>query len=69
MRPENKLGKKGSAQGSRGRHVMAPPREKTMFVGYGEEMIHKQVKRSGASGRIYLPQEWVGKNVKIIRLD
>jgi putative transposon-encoded protein len=39
------------------------------FEVYGEEMIEKQVKQSGNSGRVYLPPEWVGKHVKIIRLD
>ena len=34
----------------------------------GEEMLQKEVKQSGNSGRIYLPPTWVGKRVKIIRL-
>lgn len=38
------------------------------FEVYGEEMIEKEVKQSGNSGRVYLPPEWVGKQVKIIRL-
>lgn len=42
---------------------------KIKFEGYGEEMLEKRVKPSGNSGRVYLPPEWVGKNVKIIRLD
>ncbi|MBU1154816.1 MAG: DUF2080 family transposase-associated protein [Proteobacteria bacterium] len=42
---------------------------KTKFEGYGEEMIEKTVKQSGNSGRVYLPPEWVGKNVKIIRIN
>lgn len=42
---------------------------KTKFESYGEEMIEKQVKESGTSGRVYLPSEWVGKKVKIIRID
>ncbi len=36
---------------------------------YGEEMIEKEVKQSGNSGRVYLPPEWVGKHVKIIRIE
>jgi putative transposon-encoded protein len=36
---------------------------------FGEEMIEKTVKSSGKTGRIYLPPEWVGKHVKIIRRD
>ena len=39
------------------------------FEVYGEEMIEKEVKQSGNSGRVYLPPEWVGKSVKIIRID
>ncbi len=41
---------------------------KVKFEVYGEEMIEKEVKQSGNSGRVYLPPEWVGKNVKIIRI-
>ena len=32
-------------------------------------MIEKEVKSSGNSGRIYLPMEWVGKHIKVIRID
>jgi putative transposon-encoded protein len=39
------------------------------FEVYGEEMIEKVVKLSGNSGRVYLPPDWVGKTVKIIRID
>ncbi len=39
------------------------------FEVYGQEMIEKVVKKSGNSGRIYLPPDWVGKRVKIIRVD
>jgi putative transposon-encoded protein len=42
---------------------------KAKFEVYGEEMIEKEVKQSGNSGRVYLPPEWVGKLVKIIRID
>ena len=42
---------------------------KTRFGIFGEEMIEKEVKLSGSTGRIYLPLDWVGKNVKIIRVD
>jgi putative transposon-encoded protein len=44
-------------------------RNKAKFEVYGEEMIEKEVKESGNSGRVYLPPEWVGKRVKIIRID
>ena len=39
------------------------------FEVFGEEIIEKKVKRSGNSGRIYLPPEWVGHHVKIIRMN
>jgi putative transposon-encoded protein len=39
------------------------------FEVYGEEMIEKVVKLSGNSGRVYLPPDWVGHQVKIIRID
>ncbi len=41
---------------------------KVKFEIYGEEMIEKSVKQSGNSGRVYLPPNWVGHKVKIIRL-
>jgi putative transposon-encoded protein len=43
--------------------------KKAKFEVYGEEMIEKVVKLSGNSGRVYLPPDWVGKHVKIIRID
>ena len=44
-------------------------RGKVRFEVYGEEMIEKEVKQSGNSGRIYLPPDWVGVCVKIIRVE
>ena len=44
-------------------------KDKVKFEIYGEEMIEKKVKLSGNSGRVYLPPNWVGHNVKIIRID
>ena len=41
----------------------------TEFRVFGQEMIEKEVKTSGKTGRVYLPGSWVGKQVKIIRLD
>ncbi len=55
--------------------VVSPSKEeplfsrKSKFEVYGEEMIEKEVKQSGNSGRVYLPPEWVGKHVKIIRIE
>ena len=45
------------------------PKSKVKFEVYGEEMIEKMVKLSGNSGRVYLPPDWVGHQVKIIRID
>lgn len=42
---------------------------KVKFEVYGEEMVEKTVKLSGNSGRVYLPPDWVGCSVKIIRID
>ena len=39
------------------------------FEVYGEEMVEKTVKQCGNSGRIYLPPDWIGKKVKIIRVE
>jgi putative transposon-encoded protein len=42
---------------------------KVKFEIYGEEMLEKEVKMSGNSGRVYLPPDWVGRHVKIVRTD
>jgi putative transposon-encoded protein len=49
--------------------INPPARDRSKFEVYGEEMIEKEVKQSGNSGRVYLPPEWIGKLVKIIRID
>ena len=43
--------------------------KKVKFEIYGEEMLEKEVKLSGNSGRVYLPPNWIGRHVKIIRTD
>lgn len=35
----------------------------------GYEMLEKVVNKSGNSGRVYVPVEWVGKKAKIILLE
>jgi putative transposon-encoded protein len=40
---------------------------KIQLIGY--EMLEKQVNKSGNSGRVYVPIEWIGKRVKIILLE
>jgi putative transposon-encoded protein len=42
---------------------------KAKFRIFGEEMIEKEVRPAGNSGRVYLPLDWVGKHVKIVRVD
>jgi len=42
---------------------------KVKYEVYGEEMMSKEVKQSGNSGRVYFPPEWIGKHLKIIRID
>lgn len=42
---------------------------KVKFEVYGHEMIEKIVRASGNSGRIYIPPDWVGHRVKIIKVD
>ena len=42
-------------------------RKKVKFEIYGEEMIEKIVNTSGNSGRVYLPPEWIGTKVKVIK--
>jgi len=44
-------------------------KKKVKFEVYGEEMVEKIVKQSGNCGRVYLPPDWVGRKVKIIRID
>ncbi len=37
------------------------------FKVLGFEMIDREVKQSGNTGRVYLPKNWIGSKVKIIR--
>ena len=43
--------------------------EETHIQLTGFEMLEKQVNRSGNSGRVYVPVEWIGKRVKVILLE
>lgn len=43
--------------------------QRVRFELYGEEIVEKQVAASGKSGRVYLPMDWLGKRVKIIRVN
>ncbi|MBU1344688.1 MAG: DUF2080 family transposase-associated protein [Proteobacteria bacterium] len=42
-------------------------RRKVKFEIYGEEMIEKTVNSSGNSGRVYLPPDWIGTKVKVVK--
>ena len=59
IRPQGKDTPKGQSAAPAG----------TEFRVIGQEMIEKRVKTSGKTGRVYLPGDWVGKQVKIIRID
>lgn len=62
MPDEKKLKKEDKAAPAKGRG-------KVKLEIYGEEMVEKIVKLSGNSGRVYLPPDWVGCRVKIVRVD
>ena len=48
---------------------MARARKEAKFEVFGQEMVEKVVAKSGSSGRVYLPPDWIGKRVKVIRVD
>jgi hypothetical protein len=63
--PKNKMGRK---------EISETPEDpgkfpKAKFGIFGKEILEKEVKKSGNSGRVYLPSNWVGQHVKIIRID
>ncbi|MHA2031208.1 MAG: DUF2080 family transposase-associated protein [Candidatus Kariarchaeaceae archaeon] len=39
------------------------------FKVIGYEMLEREVKQSGNTGRVYLPKNWIGKRIKIIRIS
>src|SRR3989442_2863963 len=48
---------------------MARARRESKFEVFGQEMVEKVVAKSGSSGRVYLPPDWIGKRVKVIRVE
>lgn len=42
---------------------------KDSFEIHGYEVIEKIVTNAGTSGKIYLPISWIGKRVKIVRIE
>ena len=39
------------------------------FKVYGFEMLDREVKQSGNTGRVFIPRNWIGSRVKIIRVS
>lgn len=60
---------KNSKETEKGSTKSSDIQRRVKFEVYGEEMLEKEVKLSGNSGRVYLPPDWVGHQVKIIRID
>ena len=50
-------------------YIVAIMKKETNIRLTGFEMLEKQVTKSGNSGRVYVPIEWVGKRVKIILVE
>lgn len=44
-------------------------RKTPKFTLYGVEIVEKKVSVCNKGGRIYLPLKWLGKRVKIVRVD
>jgi putative transposon-encoded protein len=59
-----------SCNGDTGFNDQAPTnRSAVKFEIFGEEMIVKKIRPGGCSGKIYLPAQWVGHRVKIVKTD
>ncbi|MCD6461904.1 MAG: DUF2080 family transposase-associated protein [Thermoplasmata archaeon] len=43
--------------------------EKDVFQVWGYELIIKRVTDAKTTGKVYLPKDWIGKRVKVIRMD
>ena len=50
-------------------YIVASMKKETKIQLTGFEMLEKKVNKSGNSGRVYVPIEWVGKKVKIISIE
>ena len=62
---ENKIEFRDLSQNTEDSKIRLPAK----FTIFGEALIEKEVKSISRSGRVYLPPDWVGKRVKIIRID
>lgn len=69
MKGSNTVSDKTKATDTTGNANGSSERNKVKFEIHGEELIEKMVKASGNSGRVYLPPDWIGHSVKIIRID
>ena len=65
----NSFGKLKVRGKSPSREEEKPARQQVKFEVYGEEMLEKEVKYSGNSWKVYLPLEWIGKRIKVIRIN
>lgn len=56
---------------SKGRKNASGSKDKgdVRFELYGKAMVEKTVGSSGKTGRIYVPPEWIGHQVVIIKVD
>lgn len=50
-------------------YIVAKMKKETKIELLGFEMLEKQVTKSGNSGRVYVPIEWIGKRVKIVLVE
>ena len=50
-------------------YIVANMQKEVKLVLTGFEMLEKEVHKSGNSGRVYVPVEWIGKKVKIILIE
>jgi hypothetical protein len=69
MADEKKIEEKPLPQQDPTQEETAQPKQKVKFGCYGSAIVEKEVKRSGNTGRVYLPPDWVGKKVKVIRIN
>lgn len=61
---------RGAARAGTGEEPQDRPSPGIKMEVYGVEMRQKRVSRSsGRQGRVYLPLSWLGKRVKIVRVD
>lgn len=43
--------------------------EKDLFQVWGYELIIKKVTNAQTTGKVYVPKDWIGKKVKIVRME